>query len=313
MEILSIKIDYEKAWTPDGFCSTFGFQKVEDTFIKTINGAEFKFKSIKSPDDLLEAQRVLRKGFGWKNIEIPPRHILALFEDTGGGCFSAFDEKGMMIGFAGGMGGGTDKVTGKPMLISSMLAMRGKVYRSTGIGKELKLIQAYYAKQSGYDSMKWLYDPERGENASLNMRKLGARGEEFWIDKYGRMASSVFGGMPTDRFRAVWRYTEPEVINRILGISKPPSLESLRGVPIATPANLPNAEKVLVEIDPNIDAIDGDGEKIKIRLSQREIFSYYFGARNYIASEFITSVEPDGRKSYYLLEPLKGGDIYGVK
>ncbi len=301
-ERIATQIDYAQAWTPEGFCSTFGFRPAENGFTKEINGTEFKFKQIKTPGELLQGQEVLRQGFGWKDIEIPPVHILALFEDTGGGCFSALDVNGQAVGFAGGMGGGTDKITGKPTLISSMLAMKGTDYRSAGIGKELKIIQAYYAKKSGYESMKWLYDPERGENASVNMRKLGARAEEFWPDKYGRMHSEVFGGVPTDRFRAVWRYTEPDVINRAAGISKPPTMEDLKDVAAATESDLPETDKVLVEISANIDSIKSDEEKIKRRLKLRKILSHYFLERNYIATEFISEKAEGTRKNYYLLE-----------
>lgn len=73
-----------------------------------------------------------------------------------------------------------------------MLAVADENLRSNGIGKELKIVQAYHAKQNGYNSMKWLYDPERGGNASLNIRKLGAMAEEFYIDKYGEMRSGLY-------------------------------------------------------------------------------------------------------------------------
>lgn len=303
MERPDAKIDFELAWTPENFCLTFGFRAIDGSFVKEINGQEYKFKAIKTPEEFSKAQEVLRKGFGWEAIEIPPIHILALFEDTGGGCFSAFNKNGDMVGFAGGMGGGFDKLTGKPSLISSMLAMKGVENRSGGIGKELKIIQAYFAKQAGYDSMRWLYDPERGENASLNMRKLGARAEEFWIDKYGRMASDVFGGIPTDRFRAVWRFTDSDTISKILGLVEAPKLKDVKDVEIATETNLPNIDKVLVEISSDIDKIGTDSEKYDRRMKLRKILSTYFFDRNFIATQFVSEVENEVRKNYYVLEP----------
>lgn len=208
-----------------------------------------------------------------------------------------------MVGYAGGMGGGIDSLTGEPVIISSMLAMYGLKYRSSGIGKELKIIQAFYARQNGYKLMKWLYDPERGENASLNMRKLGAKAEEFWVDKYGRMASDVFGGVPTDRFRAVWRFSLKKTEQKLLGLYQSPSLEDIKNIEIATESNFPESNKVLVEISSNIDNVMSDSEKVEKRLKLRKILSHYFFDKNYIASEFITGIVGGERRNYYLLQP----------
>lgn len=292
----------DQVWSKQGFSKTFGFVETDKVFSKEISGQKYDFKQIKTPQELKEAQEVLRNGFEWLDIEIPPVHVLALWEDTGGGNFAAYNDKGEMIGYAGGMGGGVDILTKKPTIISSMLAMNGKEYRSSGVGKELKIIQAYFAKQNGYEIMKWLYDPERGENASLNMRKLGAMAEEFWIDKYGRMESKVFGGVPTDRFRAVWRFTKIETINKMLGITLPINLESIREIEIATYNNLPNKQRVLVEVSPNIDAIKEDEIKIERRLNLRKVLSHYF-ERKYVATDFISSLVDNERKNFYLLEP----------
>lgn len=308
METLRARINYDSAWTPESFCSTFHFRAVDRGFTKEINGKQYLFKRVNSPEDLSAVQNIQKNAWDWKDVEIVPVHVLSLWDDTGGGVFSAFGEDGEMVGFAAGMGGGTDRLTGKPTIISSMLAMNGAAFRSGGIGKELKIIQAYYASRQGYEVMKWFYDPERGENASLNLRKLGARAEEFAINKYGEMKSGLYGvTVPTDRFRAVWRFTRPDVINRVLGFTKPPSLTDIKNVELATPSHMPSSDQVRVEVSSDIDALDDINEKIRIRLDQRKIFSHYFFDKNYVASEFVTGMEQSGRKSYYLLEPANRG------
>lgn len=307
MERDSTRSDLNQVWSSENFSKAFGFVENKKNYIKKIGGEIYQFRQIKTPDELKQAQEVLRNGFGWKDIEIPPVHILALWEDTGGGNFAGFNSRGEMIGFAGGMGGGIDATSGKLCIISSMLAMNGKDYRSSGVGKQLKIIQAYYAKQNGYEVMKWLYDPERGENASLNMRKLGAKAEEFWIDKYGQMESNIFGkSIPTDRFRAVWRFTEDKVINRILGTNTSLNISDISNIPVATFNNLPNSKRVLVQISSDIDSITEDSVKIEKRLNLRTVLTHYFN-KNYIASEFVTGIIDNERKNYYLLEPSDRG------
>jgi predicted GNAT superfamily acetyltransferase len=300
---------YGNCWTVQSFSENFGFENSEKGLSKEIRGRRYLFRQIRTSHELHRVVEIQKVAWGWKDTDLAPTHILALMEDTGGGVFGAFDENELMVGFAAGFGGGKDSLTGKPTIISSMLAMDGTTYRSSGIGKELKLIQAFNGYQQGYEVMKWFYDPERGENASLNLRKLGARVEEFHIDKYGQMLSELYGlQVPTDRFRAVWRFTQTDVINRILGFNKPPNLEDIKDIPVATENFMPDLQRVLVEISPDID-LETEENKIKKRYKLRKILSYYFLEKYYLATEFITAFvsanqqpNKNSRVSYYLLE-----------
>lgn len=301
--------DLSLCWSPENFANSFGFRQLNKGFIKELAGKRYLFRRISSPNELQNVIDIQRKAWDWKDIDIAPTHILALMDDTGGGIFGAFDNRNELVAFAAGFGGGTDTLTNKPTLISSMLAVGEKPLRSIGIGRELKLVQAFHAYRNGYHVMKWFYDPERGENASLNLTKLGARAEEFHINKYGQMASGLYGPVPTDRFRAVWRFTSPSVIERLLRISHPPSLEDVEGVPIATSKFFPDRNRVIVQISENIDA-EPEKEKIRRRFRLRQILSHYFFKKGYIATEFITGIKIDKktnlnkRVNFYLLEPL---------
>lgn len=293
-----------EVWRPEEFTKAFGFQKCEGGFTKEVAGADYLFQEISAADDLKKVLEVQKAAWGWEDIEIAPVHILALLQDTGAGVFGAYDSKDNLVGFAAGLGSSKpDPITGKPMLISSMLAIANKDLRSNGIGRELKTIQAYHAYQNGYPSMKWLYDPERGANAYLNISKLGAMAEEFYIDKYGYMASGLYGKkVPTDRFRAVWRFSEPKTIEKML--EKSGSEVSTENIPVATEEYLPDTDKVFVKISGDIDSIKDEDEKIKKRYSLRKILSHYFLERKYVASQFVSEVKPEGRNNLYLLEPL---------
>lgn len=299
-----IHLKTQDVWRNEEFANVFGFQRFEGGFTKEVSGSEYLFREISEADDLKKVLKVQKKAWGWKDIEVAPVHILALLQDTGAGVFGAYDQKGEIVGFAAGLGSSKpDPITGKPMLISSMLAVADKNLRSNGIGRELKTVQAFSAYQNGYPSMKWLYDPERGANAYLNISKLGAMAEEFYIDKYGYMASGLYGKkVPTDRFRAVWRFTEPATVDKMLGISN--SEVNVDDLPIATDTYLPDSDKVLVQISSDIDAIKDEDAKIKRRYSLRKVLSNYFLDKKYVASDFISKVNADGRNNYYLLEPL---------
>ncbi len=290
------------SWTEEEFKNKFSFKKTPAGFEKNIRGERYSFRQLYAADEFWQVVRIQKIAWGWVDTDLVPTHILALASDTGGGVFGAFSHSGEMIGFAAGFGGGEDQITGLPTIISSMLAMKGSDFRSGGIGKELKLIQAYYAWQLGYRVMKWFYDPERGENARLNMGKLGTRAEEFAVDKYGQMKSELYGPVPTDRFRAVWRFTQQKVVDRIIGVNKPPKLAEVRQYPVATEEQFPDSNKVLVQISGDIDRED-EKTKIERRYHLRKIAKHYF-EKGYVASEFISEKMGKNFENYYLLEPL---------
>jgi predicted GNAT superfamily acetyltransferase len=289
-------------WNKDGFTKVFGFHTCDGGFTKEVDGAEYLFKEISTADELKKVVEVQKSAWKWQDRELAPVHILALMPDTGGGVFGAYDQHENIVGFAAGFGGGIDKLTGKPILISSMLAMADENMRSKGVGKELKIIQAHHAHKNGYDMMKWLYDPERGGNAALNIRKLGAMAEEFYIDKYGVMQSDLYGQVPTDRFRAVWRYTEPKTIDKMFKQSE--TSDSIDDLPIATETFLPESDKVALEISADIDKIP-EKEKVQRRFRLRTILTHYCLDKKYIASDFVSKTQDNGRKNYYVLEPIE--------
>lgn len=304
----------ESVWKPEIFPSFFGFKTENNTLTKNINGEDVFFYKVTDADSLATVVKVQKRAWRWKDRELAPVHILALMEDTGGGVFAAYNKKGKVLGFAAGFGGGMDKITGKPVLISSMLAMNGDDLRSKGIGKELKIVQAHYAYQNGYTMMKWLYDPERGENASLNMRKLGAMAEEFYINKYGTMLSALYGPVPTDRFRAVWRFTEKNTLSKMLNGHNESLSINIDDIPLTSDTYLPNERHVAVQISDNI---DNEPEDVRIarRHKLRIILTHYFLKNEYIASRFVSKRDDatQERKNFYILEPLnqviQRGDI----
>lgn len=310
---VGLQVDSENTWKRDNFYSVFGFEAGLGGFSKIVRGKRYDFRPVVAAEDFVRVLEVQRLAWRWSETDLAPTHILALMADTGGGVFGAYNDNGEMIAFAAGFGGGTDVVTGKPSIISSMLAVAGDQYRSGGVGKELKIIQAFYAFENGYQVMKWFYDPERGENATLNIRKLGARAEEFAINKYGEMRSDLYGPVPTDRFRAVWRFTDPKVLDRLIGVSEPPTLESVVGTEIVTSEYMPDNDKILVQISSDIDS-EPDEDKTKRRFRLRTVLSHYFLDREYVATEFITGKDNIGnRVNYYLLEPKAHWLSHGQK
>src|SRR3990172_10235455 len=121
-------------WSAVNFYETFAFDTRSGRFYKEVNGNRYSFQKVISPDELLRVVEIQRLAWGWSETDIAPTHILALMEDTGGGVIGAYDQDGIMVGFAAGFGGGKDVLTGKPALISSILAVACEGYRSQRVG-----------------------------------------------------------------------------------------------------------------------------------------------------------------------------------
>ena len=78
-------------------------------------------------------------------------------------------------------------------------------YLHRGIGQSLKETQRSIARELGYGTIAWTFDPLVARNAYFNLHKLGARIVEYKRNVYGSdMADQINRGMETDRFVALW-------------------------------------------------------------------------------------------------------------
>lgn len=132
---------------------------------------------------------------------------MAIIEDTGGYLGVAYELKegfteagwlGFVLGYGSPHG----------VLVSHKLGIRPD-QRSSGIGRHLKLLQAYEALMTGHHTMQWTFDPMRSHNAHFNFNKLGGYVEQFMVSKYGPFRSELYGDVPSDRFIVTWRLTDP--------------------------------------------------------------------------------------------------------
>ena len=106
-------------------------------------------------------------------------------------------------------------------------------YRDRGLGTEVKLHQWHWAKQRGYQSITWTFDPLVRRNARFNILKLGADVIAYHPNFYGNMADELNSGDESDRIVVRWDTTS----------SVPQSRSELTDIPydaelIALPADI---------------------------------------------------------------------------
>ena len=204
--------------------ATLGFSGDEETgWVRSTRGREVHFRLLRTLDALVQAEHLQEEVFGVSERDLIPANELIVVAETGGAVIAAFlpDEPDRAVGVLLGWGG----FVGRPRIVSDFLAISLEA-RSLGLATELKRLQAAIALGRGFEAIVWTVDPLRAANARLNFGKLGATADQYEIDRYGStFATSLYGGLPTDRLHVTWEIASPRVISRLLGQddAQPPS------------------------------------------------------------------------------------------
>ena len=106
-----------------------------------------------------------------------------------------------------------------------------------GIGTQLKMHQWQWARENGFATITWSFDPLVRRNAWFNMVKLGASVTNYYQNFYGELDDGINAGEQSDRVLVQWQVLaagEPqslEVVTEQVGdvvIATPEDIESLR-------------------------------------------------------------------------------------
>ena len=77
--------------------------------------------------------------------------------------------------------------------------------KNSGVGRELKQHQWHWAKDNGFTSITWTFDPLVRRNAHFNLVSLGTVATSYYRDFYGQLADLINAGQDTDRLLVEWR------------------------------------------------------------------------------------------------------------
>src|SRR5215207_10677008 len=195
--------------------AALGFNGTEETgWTGATRGREVHFRLLRTLVELVQAEHLQQEVFGVSERDLIPANELIVVPETGGAVIAAFlpDDPDRTVGVLVGWGG----FVGRPRVVSDFLAIRPEV-RSLGLATALKRLQAGIALSRGFDEIVWTVDPLRAANARLNFGKLGATAHHYEIDRYGStFATSLYGGLPTDRLHITWDIVSPRVISHPL-------------------------------------------------------------------------------------------------
>jgi len=192
-----------------------GFSGDEEAgWVRSTRGRQTHFRLLRTLGDLVHAERLQAEVFGVSERDLTPANELIVVPETGGAVIAAFlpEDPVRAVGILLGWGG----FVGRPRVVSDFLAVLPEA-RSFGLATELKRLQAAVALSRGFEEIVWTVDPLRAANARLNFGKLGATAHQYEIDRYGATyATTLYGGLPTDRLHITWDILSLRVISRLL-------------------------------------------------------------------------------------------------
>ena len=106
-----------------------------------------------------------------------------------------------------------------------------------GIGELIKRHQWHWAKENGFDTITWTFDPLVRRNAHFNLVKLGARVLGYYQNFYGELDDGINAGEQSDRVLVRWDVAGVDVplgksfvnpISNSIVIETPVDIEQLR-------------------------------------------------------------------------------------
>jgi len=275
-------------------------------------------RSLKHWDEYLaaeELQRVVWQMPDWRDVV--PANLLITAHKNGGILIGAFDPPDRLIGFVFSFLGTADNGHGAPILkhCSHMLAVLPE-YQGRKIGEQLKFKQREAALAQKISLITWTFDPLLALNANLNFVRLGTIARHYIVNAYGEMTDALNSGLPSDRFQVEWWMDAPRVRaraamppprndwNTLLQSGIQPVFEigfDARQLPRITRVNETHAEKILLEIPAQVNAVKENDAALALdwRMQTRHAFQKLF-ATGYVAVDFVIQRAQPQRAAYLL-------------
>ena len=107
-----------------------------------------------------------------------------------------------------------------------------------GIGEMIKRHQWHWAKENGFDTITWTFDPLVRRNAHFNLVKLGARVLGYHQNFYGELDDGINAGEQSDRVLVQWDVAGVDVPLGVSFIHPTPN-----AIVIKTPADIEQLRK----------------------------------------------------------------------
>ena len=281
----------------------------------------YSIRVLESPTELIPIESFQRLIWPGSDIEVLPAHMLIAAVHNGGTVLGAYCQEGtepnnnevenLLVGFVFSFPGYYSTGDGPRLKHHSHMLGVHPDHRNKGLGYLLKRAQWQIVRQQSIDRITWTYDPLLSPNAHLNINKLGAVCDTYYVNYYGDLQDQLNIGYPTDRFQVDWWINSARVNSRLskhvrprLNFShfqaanavllNPSEIKNEIAYPFSGKIPYPNQKEalLLVEIPNNFQSMKQTEPKIALqwRIQCRELFQSTF-REGYLVTDFIQDNE----------------------
>ena len=183
---------------------------------------QFQIREIEGSSELEACALLQVETWGFDKLDVVSSSMLASCQRHGGVLLGAFEPAATLIGFVFSL---PAPLGGRSIQHSHMLAVHSG-YRDRGVGVSLKMAQQQRVLELGQDLITWTFDPLESKNGHLNLNKLNAVVNRYYVNLYGEKTSSeLHSALGTDRFLAEWN------LAALPDVAEPTSNTRLDGLP----------------------------------------------------------------------------------
>ncbi|MBI3939479.1 MAG: hypothetical protein HY315_01470 [Acidobacteria bacterium] len=190
-------------------------------------GPQWVIRHLRLPAEFERCVDLQKIVWGFDHRDTVPARLMIVVQQHGGLALGAFDGEAM-IAFLFAIPSLHDNRFAQH---SHMLAVLQE-YRDQGLGRRMKLAQYRDAVARNIPVITWTFDPLETKNAFLNLNRLGAVSNTYFVNLYGeRTSSDLHSGLGTDRFLVEWLIGQPRTERILSGEDPvPPDWQRLRRV-----------------------------------------------------------------------------------
>lgn len=279
---------------------------------------KIEIRSLDADEDLTMAEDLQRKVWPGSETEIIPKHLLVALIHNGGMVLGAFHRERLVGLLTGFLGTYADRSERNAIKQTSHSLGVDPEYRDANIGFRMKKMQRAISLKNGIRLVTWTYDPLQSRNANLNIRRLGAVCNHYYVNYYGEMRDEINFGYPSDRLKVEWWIRSNRVVERMEGQRGALDLAHFiaGGAHNVNPAalgkdNFPRPSTsdtelegsvLLLEIPPDISALRKHDDDLALawRTHTRALFEEAF-SKGYLITDFVYLKGEKIPRSYYVL------------
>ncbi len=270
-----------------------------------VPSSQFIIKKIDQKVDFERAEWIQRQTPEFTSVGIIPAYFMELISKKGGLVLGCYDQD-HLIGYNFAFPCLSSSL-GTYLFADSMAFL--PEYQNKKLGYHVKLFQYICAKET-FQYIVWTYDPLRGRNANLNIRKLGGKVYRYLPSLYDTSSRVVTNTdkIPADRLEVIWDL-RAESVKKKMDRMRNEDANTLTSSPLVDENSAllmnSNVHSIRVQIPYDFDALIQNNHRVALseRLKSRKVFlrcfQQGFHVDNFYQEKANNQMKP---KNFYILK-----------